>query len=223
VSPLWRPEDSEPVSCGDALSTSPLPFMATVSSYQAALDRFRTVFERALQLEVHEPAAVSLATVGPGGQPSVRTVLLRGFDERGFVFHTNSQSRKGRHISENPQVALCFYWDSLKEQVLVEGVAEPLPDDESDRYWSSRHRDSRIAAWASLQSQRLENRHVLESRFDEFEAKFEGQDVSRPPHWHGYLIVPRRIEFWQGRPARMHDRIVYEQVEGGWTVYRLYP
>ena len=197
--------------------------MATDPSYQAAIDRFRGLFERAMQLEVYEPAAVSLATVGPGGQPSVRTVLLRSFDERGFVFHTNSQSRKGRHMAENPQVALCCYWDSLKEQVLIEGIAEPLPDDESDLYWASRHRDSRIAAWASMQSQRLENRHVLESRFDEFEAKFEGGDVPRPPHWHGYRIAPRRIEFWQSRPARMHDRIVYEQAEGGWLVYRLYP
>jgi pyridoxamine 5'-phosphate oxidase len=141
--------------------------MATDPNYQAALDRFHSLFERAVQLEVHEPAAVSLATVGQSGQPTVRTVLLRGFDERGFVFHTNSQSRKGRQISENPRVALCFYWDSLKEQVLVEGVAAPLPDDESDRYWASRPRDSQLAAWASLQSGNLENRHVLESRFDE--------------------------------------------------------
>jgi pyridoxamine 5'-phosphate oxidase len=197
--------------------------MATDPNYQAALDRFHSLFERAVQLEVHEPAAVSLATVGQSGQPTVRTVLLRGFDERGFVFHTNSQSRKGRQISENPRVALCFYWDSLKEQVLVEGVAAPLPDDESDRYWASRPRDSQLAAWASLQSGKLENRHVLESRFDEFEARFEGRNVPRPPHWHGYRIAPTRIEFWQSRPARMHDRIVYEQAESGWRVYRLYP
>ena len=197
--------------------------MATDPRFQAALDRFRGLFERALQLEIHEPAAVSLASVGADGQPSVRTVLLRGFDERGFVFHTNSTSRKGRQIAENPRVALCFYWDSLKEQVLVEGSAQPLGDDESDVYWQSRRRESQIAAWASLQSQRLDNRHTLENRFDEFEAKFEGGDVPRPPHWHGYLVVPRRIEFWQSRPARMHDRIVYELTDDGWVVYRLYP
>jgi pyridoxamine 5'-phosphate oxidase len=197
--------------------------MATDPRFQAALDRFRGLFERALQLEIHEPAAVSLATVGADGQPSVRTVLLRGFDERGFVFHTNSTSRKGRQIAENLRVALCFYWDSLKEQVLVEGTAQPLGDEESDAYWKSRPRESQIAAWASQQSQRLDNRHTLESRFDEFEARFEGRDVPRPRHWHGYLVVPRRIEFWQSRPARMHDRIVYELTDDGWVVYRLYP
>jgi pyridoxamine 5'-phosphate oxidase len=197
--------------------------MSTDARYQAALDRFRGLFEQALRLEVHEPAAVALATVGADGQPSVRTVLLRGFDERGFVFHTNSQSRKGRQLGENPRVALCFYWDSLKEQVLIEGTAGPIPDEESDAYWQSRHRDSQLAAWASLQSQRLDNRHVLESRFDEFEARFEGGDVPRPPHWHGYRVTPHRIEFWQSRPARMHDRIVYERTDGEWAVYRLYP
>ena len=197
--------------------------MTIDARYQAALERFRGVFERAMQLEVHEPAAVSLATVGSDGQPTVRTVLLRGFDERGFVFHTNSESRKGRQIAENARVALCFYWDSLKEQVLVEGTAEPISDEESDNYWQSRRRESQIAAWASLQSERLDNRHTLENRFREFESRFESQDVPRPPHWHGYRVRPQRIEFWQSRPARMHDRIVYELTDGEWTVYRLYP
>lgn len=201
----------------------PLHLMTDDPLYREALERFRQLFERAQQCGLREPSAVTLATVDSDLRPAARVVLLRNFDQRGFVFYTNSESAKGRQLAENPQAALCFYWDPLREQVRIEGAVEPVSADESDAYWKTRPRDSQISAWASPQSQPLENRQSLEDRFAEFERTFAGRDVPRPEYWHGYRVIPQRIEFWQSRPARLHDRVLYEQQPDGWTVRLLYP
>ncbi|MHC4875754.1 MAG: pyridoxamine 5'-phosphate oxidase [Planctomycetota bacterium] len=191
--------------------------------YQEALNGFREKFARTSELGVREPAAMSLATVGADGQPSVRTVLLRVVDERGFVFFTNSQSRKGRQLAENPRAALTFYWDGWAEQVHVEGRVDVIPDFESDEYWKTRRRLSQIGAWASDQSQPLDHRDTLLSRVEEYENQFEGHDVTRPSHWHGYRVVPNRIELWCGKEGRLHERYVYQLEENGWTKQLLFP
>jgi len=191
--------------------------------YQEAIQTFSEKFSRLDELEVREPAAMTVATVGPDGMPSARIVLLRGFDERGFVFFTNSLSRKGSQIQAHPQVALAFYWDRWAEQCHVEGRAEKIADTESDQYWFRRPRESRIGAWASLQSQPLPSRETLLKKCAELEDHYRDQEVPRPDHWHGFRIVPRRIEFWCGRDARLHERIVYAESGGTWTRQMLYP
>jgi pyridoxamine 5'-phosphate oxidase len=151
-------------------------------------------------------------------------VLLRGRDQRGFVFYTNSLSRKGKQLAENPYAALCFYDDQGERQVLIDGKVDRLEDQASDRYWNSRARGSRIGAWASAQSDVLPDRATLEEKVAEFEQLFEGvEQVPRPEHWFGYRLVPERIEFWHGRPSRLHDRDVYELKDDRWVKYRLYP
>jgi len=149
--------------------------------------------------------------------------LLRGVDERGFVFYTNLTSEKGRQLEENKAAALCFHWDPLKEQVRIEGTVEPVSGKEADEYWKTRPRESQIGAWASRQSETLESREVLVNRVAEVEAKFEGQEMPRPDFWSGFRVVPNRIEFWKGMPSRLHERIVYELGEDGWTKRMLYP
>jgi len=191
--------------------------------YAQAIVTFQTKLARTSELNLREPAAMSLATAGRDGRPSVRTVLLRGVDERGFVFFTNSQSRKGRQIAENPFAALTFYWDAWAEQVLVEGRVEHLTDGESDAYWKQRRRLSQIGAWASDQSRPLDSRDTLVARVAENEKRFAGQEVPRPPHWHGFRVVPDRIEFWSGQEGRLHERHVYQQTDSGWTEGMLFP
>ena len=191
--------------------------------YLEAITAFREKHARTSELGVREPSAMSLATVGADGQPSVRTVLLRGIDERGFVFFTNSQSRKGVQMAGNPNVALTFYWDAWAEQVHVEGRVEVIPDSESDKYWKSRARLSQIGAWASDQSRPLYGRDEFMASVAEIEKRFEGQDVARPPHWFGYRVIPRRIELWSGREGRLHERYVYESNGKTWTKQMLYP
>lgn len=191
--------------------------------YLEALNAFREKNARTSELGVREPAAMSLATVDANGQPSIRTVLLRGIDERGFVFFTNSQSRKGVQMAGNSQVALTFYWDAWAEQVHVEGRVEVIPDSESDEYWKSRARLSQIGAWASDQSRPLSGRDEFMASVAEIEKRFEGQDVARPPHWFGYRVVPHRIELWSGREGRLHERYVYESNGEVWTKQLLYP
>jgi len=175
--------------------------------------------------EAHQvdTAPVTLATADLTGQPSARMVLLRGADERGFAFFTNFNSRKGRELDANPQAALCIHWVALDEQIRVEGDVERLPDEEADAYFSSRPRGSQLGAWASAQSDVLPSREMLEEKYREVERRFDGQPVTRPPFWGGYRIVPRRIEFWYGRPDRLHDRVLYVRHPGGWTIERLYP
>ena len=191
--------------------------------YQAAVTRFKELFARATEGPLREPAAMTLATVDADGRPSLRVVLLRGMDERGFVFFTNSLSAKGQQLAANPQAALCFHWDFLGEQVRVEGHTKKVDEEESDNYWELRSRESRLGAWASQQSQLLADRRELESRVEEFEKKFANQDVARPPHWYGYRVVPERIEFWQEGANRLHARTIYEEAQTGWKRFSIYP
>lgn len=191
--------------------------------FAEALRRFEQLFEAAQQLDIREPAAVTLSTCGARGLPTGRVVLLRDFDERGFIFYTNSESTKGRQLAENPRASLCFYWDVLARQVRVEGSVVQASAEESDRYWATRSRASQISAWASEQSRVLSDRTFLEQRVKEIEARFSGKDVPRPEHWFGYRVVPERLEFWESRPARLHERTVYEKNARGWKRYLLHP
>jgi pyridoxamine 5'-phosphate oxidase len=172
---------------------------------------------------MREPTAMVLATSGPDGRTTARVVLLRGFDARGFVFYTNTRSLKGRQIAANPSVALCFYCDALAEQVRIEGLAQPVSSDEADAYWRTRPRDSQLAACISDQSDELPDRATLESRFAELCRQFGDGPVPRPEHWSGFRIVAQRIEFWSSRPARLHDRTLYERSGGQWQTKLLYP
>ena len=197
--------------------------MVQDSFYKIALKRFEELFMRANDSTNREPAAVTLATADSDGRPSARIVLLRGFDERGFVFFTNSNSRKGQELTVNPQAALCFYWDSLGEQVRVEGSTETVDASESDNYWFQRPRESRLGAWASQQSERLKDRAAFESEIASLATKYADQEIPRPPHWHGYRLVPRRIEFWQEGAHRLHTRTVFQNTALGWEKFFLYP
>lgn len=170
-----------------------------------------------------EANAMCVSTVSPDGQPSARMVLLRGLDERGLIFYTSYFSRKGQELSANPRIAATFYWPALERQVRVEGSVTQLSDDESDAYFESRPRGHRLSAWASEQSEPVEARSVLDERMHHFDERFEGEEVPRPHSWGGYLIAPARVEFWQGRPNRMHDRILYERAGRVWTMTRLQP
>jgi pyridoxamine 5'-phosphate oxidase len=170
-----------------------------------------------------DTAPAALATSDRAGRPSVRMVLLRGADPRGFAFFTNYGSRKAVDLAENPRAALCIHWPSLEEQIRIEGQVERLPDDESDEYFASRARGSQLGAWASDQSQILPSRATLEDRFLEVARRFEGIPVTRPPFWGGFRLVPDRIEFWQGRNDRLHDRLVYVRNGEAWRTERLYP
>lgn len=189
---------------------------------------FANWMKDAEEKELNDPNAMSLATVGPDGMPSVRMVLLKGVDPdghspRGFLFYTNLGSRKGQELVDHPMAALCFHWKSLRRQIRVEGMVQPVTDAEADEYFQSRARGSRIGAWASKQSQPLEGRWALEKRVALFTAKFGAGKVPRPDFWSGFRIVPRRIEFWHDREFRLHDRFVFEATEEGWNRLRLYP
>ena len=192
--------------------------------YREALARFEEVFARAARTRLREPAAVVLATANAQGWPSARTVLLKGVDERGFVFYTNANSRKGRDLGENPRGALVFFWQMVFEQVQVEGPVEPVSDEESDAYWATRRRESCIGAWASDQSAPLASRAELDARYAEHERRFAGGGVPRPPHWRGYRVVPERIEFWRPGDHRLNERECYERTESGaWRRFLLNP
>jgi pyridoxamine 5'-phosphate oxidase len=170
-----------------------------------------------------EPTAFALGTVGADGQPSVRIVLLKAVDERGFVFYTNYESRKGRELLTHPKAAMCFHWQPLERQVRVEGAVTTVSAEEADEYFASRARGSQLGAWASFQSQVMESPDMLDVRVREMERRFEGGPVPRPPHWSGFRIVPRRVEFWHNMPSRLHERLVYVRAGDGWRTEILYP
>ena len=193
--------------------------------YAQALDTFASLLKEATDGGDPEPTAMTVATADAQGRPAARTVLLKAFDARGFVFYTNYESRKGRQLTENPQAALLFLWKTLREQVQVkiEGTVEPVSLAEADEYFASRPRPSQIGAWASIQSQTLDSRDTFEARITAFEKKFEGVEVPRPPHWSGFRVVPERIEFWYGARFRLHERHHSQRVDGQWTKRLLYP
>jgi pyridoxamine 5'-phosphate oxidase len=187
--------------------------------------RFGGLLERALRTELQEPTAMALATADARGRPSVRMVLLKDFDDGGFTFYTNLESRKALELDENPWGALCFHWPPLEVQVTIEGPVTRVPDEQADAYFASRPRGSQIGAWASLQSRPLASFSDLEERVLEIQARYEGGPVPRPPYWSGYRLVPERIEFWSGRASRLHERERYERDSdtGEWRVGLLYP
>ena len=191
------------------------------------LDIFAVWLGEAEAAEPNDPTAMALATVGEDGMPSCRMVLLKGYDAKGFVFYTNYESRKGRQLLATPKAALLFHWKSLRRQVRIEGAVAPVGEEEADAYFAGRPRQSQVGAWASTQSRPLEGRFELEKRVALFAAKYAIGKVPRPPHWSGFRLTPRLIEFWQDGAFRLHDRLVYtRQSEGaaeGWTTERLYP
>ena len=186
------------------------------------ITEFLNAVERAAARQV-DTSPVALATADARGRPSVRMVLLRGADQRGFVFHTNYNSRKARELTENPHAALCVHWHSLEEQVRIEGSVEKLGTEESDAYFAARPRGSQLGAWASNQSAPLASRETLEEEYRATERRFDGESIPRPPYWGGFRLVPDRIEFWRAGSYRLHERDLYERADAGWQMRLLYP
>ncbi|WP_340315687.1 pyridoxamine 5'-phosphate oxidase [Rhizorhabdus argentea] len=187
------------------------------------LSLFALWFVEARQSEPNDPEAMAVATVGADGRPSVRMVLLKGHDERGFVFYTNYESRKAEQLMENSQAALLFHWKSLRRQVRIEGAVSKVSDAEGDAYFATRSRDSQLGAWASDQSRPLDSRATFEARFEAVAERFANMAVPRPPHWSGFRVAPERIEFWQDRAHRLHERRLFTRAGNGWTEGLLYP
>ena len=173
--------------------------------------------------EIQLPEAACLSTVAPGGEPDGRMVLLKGYDKNGFVFYTNLDSPKAKALHQNPKAALTFYWEDFRRQIRISGMVESQSEKEADTYFASRPRLSQIAAWTSRQSAPLASRQILEKEFTDMEKKFEGQNIPRPPFWGGYRLIPDKIEFWEEKPNRLHDRILYTKKKEAWEMVRLYP
>jgi pyridoxamine 5'-phosphate oxidase len=180
-------------------------------------------FAEARASEPNDANAMALATATPDGRPSLRMVLLKGHGPDGFVFYTNLDSRKGGELAANAHVALLFHWKSLRRQIRIEGAVTPVDDSAADAYFATRSRDSQLGAWASDQSRPLESRAIFEARFAQMQAQFAGQDVPRPPRWSGWCVTPERIEFWQDRAHRLHERTLFERIGEGWAQGYLYP
>ncbi len=186
--------------------------------------QFRRWYEEAVAANVIEPNAMTLATATRDGVPSARTILLKGFDERGFVFYTNYESQKGKELAENPNAALVFYWASFERQIRITGVINKISSEESESYFRSRPKGAQLGAWVSLQSQVIPNREVLEERLTELMNELaDTENIPVPPYWGGYCLAPREIEFWQGRINRLHDRFRYTRLNGDWKIERLSP
>lgn len=185
--------------------------------------QFDRWFSEAIEAAVPQPEAMTLGTANAAGVPSARLVLLKSFDEHGFVFYTNYESRKSRELTENPNASLVFFWPELERQVRIEGSASKVSERESDAYFATRPRGSQLGAWVSNQSSAIESRAVLDRRLDELIQQYEGSGVPRPPFWGGWRVVPLAIEFWQGRTDRLHDRLVYQRDDSAWRIVRLSP
>ncbi|MEJ2900970.1 pyridoxamine 5'-phosphate oxidase [Pedobacter panaciterrae] len=185
--------------------------------------QFKKWFQDAVSSQLYEPNVMTLATSDRFGKPTARIVLLKGIDEDGFVFYTNYESKKGRDLVENPQAALVFFWPELERQVRIEGVVSKVSEETSSEYFHSRPIGSQIGAMASPQSKVISDRESLERKVEQLTTQYADQEIPRPLHWGGYLVEPTYIEFWQGRPSRLHDRIVYDLVEGSWIINRLAP
>ncbi len=184
---------------------------------------FAEIFEQAMELDIDNPNAMHLATSGTDGSPSVRVVLLKGFDERGFVFYTNLESQKGRHLAADPRAELNFYWRELGQQIRVSGRVTQVPDDEADAYFASRPRLAQLGAWASKQSRELPSYARLVADVAKHEGRWVGRRVPRPPHWSGFRLAPERFEFWQAKQFRLHRRTEYRRTDDGWARSSLYP
>jgi pyridoxamine 5'-phosphate oxidase len=192
-------------------------------AHQNPLEQFKIWFQQALDAEILEPNAMTVATTTTDGKPCARIVLLKAFDERGFTFFTNYESQKGQKLTKNPYAALVFWWGELERQVRIEGEVEKVTPEESDQYFYSRPKASQIGAWVSEQSKIIESRAILDQKFAELAQQYQNQRIQRPEHWGGFRVIPSVMEFWQGRPSRLHDRLRYRQEKDQWIRERLAP
>jgi pyridoxamine 5'-phosphate oxidase len=211
------------MSIADIRKDYQLKSLAESEVSKSPFDQFSIWWEEAVQSAIVEVNAMALSTVSLEGRPSSRIVLLKGYNEEGFVFFTNYTSHKGNQIEHNQHVSLLFFWKELERQVRIEGIASKIAAEESDAYFNSRPVGSQLGAWASPQSQKIADRDILNQELEKVSAQFQEQEIPRPPHWGGYRVQPTSIEFWQGRSSRLHDRILYEQVDQSWQISRLAP
>lgn len=222
--PIWKALTGTGVRVADMRRDYKLAGLERTDLAEDPFQQFEQWFKNAEHADIQDPTAMILATAGEKGCPAARTVLLKGFDTDGFVFFTNYQSRKGRHLAENPQASLLFSWTSLERQIEIRGTVTRVTPEETEEYFYTRPIGSQVGAWASAQSSILASRNTLEEKAKELMGKYRGQTVPVPPFWGGYRVRPESIEFWQGRPSRLHDRFLYtRQADGTWQINRLSP